>query len=175
MIQKFKLRGILLKNLRTGIMLGYANWILEAIWGEINWLNPNTNGKGGVGVILTSKYTTRLISAHGALYDNWAIWVRIEGIEGGNIGLVCVNVPKFPIEWQHLWHIMTNSLFRRGGDFNMTAWPCDKFNYCGRVTSDLERFSWNESSMLSKFMTLSFIKGDIVHGIIGNFDVHKGL
>ena len=44
------------------------------------------------------------------LYDNRVVWIKLEGIEGGNIGFACVYAPNIPTERRHLWHIMVESL-----------------------------------------------------------------
>ena len=129
-------------------MPGYASWILEVAPGEKSWLNPNAVGKGGVGILLARKYA-KLVTAHRSLYDNRLVWIKIEGIEGGNIGLACIYAPNIPTERRHLWHIMVDALPKDcewilGGDFNMTERPKDKSNDCGRVISNLENFTWNE-------------------------------
>lgn len=77
MIQEHKLRGKAIENIGTKIMLGYASWVLEASPGERSWLNPNAAGKGGVGILLAKKYA-RLVTAHGSLYDNIIIWIRLK-------------------------------------------------------------------------------------------------
>ena len=148
MIQEHKLRGKALENLGTHLMPGYASWILEAAPGEKSWLNPNAAGKGGVGILLARKYA-RLVTDHGALYDNRVVWIKLEGIEGGNIGLICIYAPNIPTERRHLWHIMVDALPKDcewilGGDFNMTERPEGKSNDCGRAISNLEKLTWNE-------------------------------
>ena len=50
MIQEHKLRGKILENLGSRIMLGCASWVLEAAPGERSWFNSNTASKGGVGI-----------------------------------------------------------------------------------------------------------------------------
>lgn len=82
-------------------MPGYASWVLPAAPGERSWLNPNAAGKGGVGNFLVHKYA-RLVTKHGLLYENKVIWIKVEGIEGGNVGLACVYAPNIPIERRHL-------------------------------------------------------------------------
>ena len=153
MIQEHKLRGRALENLGSRLMPRYASWILEAAPGERSWLNPNAAGKGGVGIILAQKYA-KLVTTHGTLYDNRVVWIKLEGIEGGNIGLACVYAPNIPTERRHLWHIMVDSLPKDcewivGGDFNMTERAQDKLNDCGRAISDVERFTW--SGLLNSF------------------------
>ena len=148
LIQEHKLRGKALENLGSRLIPGCASWILEAAPGEKSWLNPDAAGKGGVGILIAHKYA-RLVKDHGALYDNRVVWIKLEGIEGGNIGIACVYAPNIPTERRHLWHIMVDSLPKNcewiiGGDFNMTERPNDKSNDCGRAISDLERFSWND-------------------------------
>ena len=53
-------------------MPGGASWILEAAPGKRSWLNPNVAWKGEVGIILAHKYA-KLVTTHGALYDNRVI------------------------------------------------------------------------------------------------------
>ncbi len=38
-------------------------------------------GKGRVDILLSNKYA-RLVTEHGALYDNKLVWIKLEGIEG---------------------------------------------------------------------------------------------
>ena len=91
----------------------------------------------------------RLVTEHGALYDDRVVWIKLEGIEGGNIGITCIYAPNIPTDRRHLWHIMVDALPKDyewiiGGDFNMTKRPQNKSNDCGRGISDLERYTWNE-------------------------------
>ena len=128
-------------------MLGSVRWILEAAPWERSWLNPNVAEKGGVGILLAHKYA-RLVTEHEALYDNRVVWIKLEGIEGGNIRIACIYAPNIPTERRHLWHIMVDFFPKNcewiiGGDFNMTERPQDKSNDCGWAISDLERFTWN--------------------------------
>ena len=109
MIQEHKLRGKAVEDIGLKLMPGYANWFLEASPGEKSWLNPNAAGKGGVGILLARKYA-KLVTEHGALYDNRVVWIKLEGIEGGSIGLACIYAPNIPTERRHLWHIMVDAL-----------------------------------------------------------------
>lgn len=92
-------------------MPGSESWILAAAPGEKSWINPNEAGKEGVGIIIPSRYA-KLVTMHGALYDNRVVWVKLEGLEGGNLGLACVYAPNIPTERRHLWHLMADSLPR---------------------------------------------------------------
>ena len=109
MIQEHKLRGKAMDELGSRLMPGYACWALEAAPGEKSWINPNAAGKGGVGIFLANKYA-RLVTDHGTLYDNRLVWIKLEGIEGGKIGLACIYAPNIPTERRHLWHLMSDSL-----------------------------------------------------------------
>lgn len=62
---------------------------------------PHATGKGGVGFLLANK-SVRLVTKHGALYDNRVVWIKLEGIEGDNIGIACVYAPNMPIKRRHL-------------------------------------------------------------------------
>jgi hypothetical protein len=148
MLQEHKLRGKTLENLGSRLMPGCASWVLEAAPGERSWLNPNAAGKGGVRILLANKYA-RLVTATGSLYEDRVVWIKLEGVEGGNVGLACVYAPNIPTERRHLWHILVDSLpkdceWSIGGDFNMTERPEDKSHDCGRAISELERFTWRE-------------------------------
>lgn len=128
-------------------MSGCASWILEAAPGERSWFNPNAAGKEGVGILIARKYA-KLITLHGALYVDRVIWVKLEGIEGGNIGLACVYAPNIPTERRQMWHITIDSLptdyeWIIGGNFNMTEWVEDKSNDCGRAISKVKMVTWN--------------------------------
>ena len=148
MIQEHKLRGRSMNNLGNRLMPGCARWILEAAPGKKSWINPNAAGKGRVGILLAYKYA-RLVTDHGALYDNRVVWIKLEGVEGGIIGIACIYAPNIPTYRRPLWHIMVDALPKDcewilGEDFNMTEWPQDKSNDCGRGINDMERFTWNE-------------------------------
>ena len=128
-------------------MPGCASWILEAAPGERSWLNPNAAGKGGVGILIAQKYA-KLVTAHGALFEDRLVWIKLEGIEGGNIGLTCVYAPNIPTERRNMWHNMIDALPKDcewliGGDFNMTERRQDKSNDCGRAISEVEKVTWN--------------------------------
>ena len=88
MIQEHKLRGKAIESLGNSLMHGYTSWISEAAPEEKSWINSNAAGKGGVGILLSSKYS-RLVIEHEALYENRLVWIKLEGVEGGKIGLVC--------------------------------------------------------------------------------------
>ena len=103
-IQEHKLRGRELENLSNKLMHGCARWVLEAALGE--W--PNAAGKDGVGILLSSKYT-RLVKQDGTLYDDRVVWVKLEGIEGGNLGIACIYAPNIPTDRCHLWQVMIDS------------------------------------------------------------------
>lgn len=77
--------------------------------GERSWINPNAAGRGGVGIILANKYA-KLVTEHGTLYENRVVWIKLEGIEGCNIGIACVYAPNIPMERRHLWQLMMDFL-----------------------------------------------------------------
>lgn len=148
MIQEHKLRGRALENIGSRLVPGCASWVLEAAPGKRSWLNPNATGKGRVGILLANKYA-KLVMATGALYENRVVWIKLEGVEGGNIGLACVYAPNIPTERRHLWHTLLDALPKDcewiiGGDFNITERPDDKSHGCGRTISDLESYTWKE-------------------------------
>lgn len=102
----------------------------------------------GVGILFASKYT-RIVTEHGALYDNRFVWIKMEGAEGGKIGFACLYAPNIPTKKRHMWHLMVENLPKDcdwiiGGNFNMTEHPEDKFHDCGRRTSGLEKSTRNE-------------------------------
>ena len=109
LIQEHKLRGSALNNLGFRLMPGCASWILEAVPGEKSWLNPNAAGKGGVDILLAHKYA-RLVTAHGALYEDIVVCIKLEGVEGENIGIACIYAPNIPTDRRQLWYIMVDSL-----------------------------------------------------------------
>lgn len=78
--------------------------ILKAASGERNWLNPSAAGKG-----TTNKFA-ELVTANGSLYDNRLVWVKLEGVEGRNIGLACIYVPNIPTDRRHLWFMLMDAL-----------------------------------------------------------------
>lgn len=76
-------------------MTGCASWILEAALGKRSWIDPNAASKGGVGILLAHKYA-RLVTDHGALYNDRVVWIKLESIERGNIGVACIYTPNIP-------------------------------------------------------------------------------
>lgn len=68
MIYDHKLRGRLLEILGTRLLLGCANWILEAMPRERSWLKLNATRKGGVEILLDNKLA-KLVTIHGSLFD----------------------------------------------------------------------------------------------------------
>lgn len=101
MIQEHKIRGKAMENLGNRLMPGCASWILEVAPRERSWINPNATSKGGVGILLAHKYA-RFVTDHGALYDDRVVWIKLEGIEGGNTGLACIYTPNIPTDRRHL-------------------------------------------------------------------------
>lgn len=147
LFQEHKLRGAKLEHIGQRLMSWCNGWVLEAEPGYRNWLNPSGVGKGGVGILLVSKYV-RLVKASGSLMNNRVIWIKLEGVEGGNLGIACVYAPNIASQRNALWLEMATSLPKDcswviGGDFNMTERPEDKSHDCGRNISDAERISWS--------------------------------
>jgi hypothetical protein len=70
-------------------MLGCASWILQAALGGRSWLIPNAINKGGVGIFIYRRYA-RLVTTHVTLFEHRVVWVKLEGIEGGNIRIACI-------------------------------------------------------------------------------------
>lgn len=105
LLQEHKLRGSTLDNLGSKLMSGCSSWVLEAAPMENSWINPNAAGKRGVGILLANNYA-KLVMAHGALYENRVVWIKMEGVEGGNVGNACIYAPNIPTDRRHLWHIM---------------------------------------------------------------------
>lgn len=95
MIQEHKLRGRAMINLGSRLMPGCASWIMEPAPRERGWINPNAAVKRGVGILLAHKYA-RLVINHGALYKDIIVWIKLEGIVGGSIGLACIYAPNIP-------------------------------------------------------------------------------
>lgn len=109
MIQEHKLKDMLLVNLGQRLMIGCASWILEATPRERSWLNPNASSKRGVGILIVDKHD-EIVTTSRSLYDNRVMWIKLEGVEGGNLGLTCVYARNIPTDWRHLWHLMADSL-----------------------------------------------------------------
>ena len=92
-------------------MYGSASWILEAASGKGSWANPDAAEKRRVEILLAHKYV-RFVTAHDSFYNNRGVWIKLEDIEGGSIGLACIYAPNTPTKRRHLWHIMMKSLPR---------------------------------------------------------------
>lgn len=89
--------------------------------------------KGGVGILLASKYA-RLVTSSRSIMSNRIVCIKMEGIEGSNIGIACVCAPNIPSQRNILWQEMAETLPKEcnwiiGGDFNMTECPEDKISW----------------------------------------------
>ena len=62
----------------------------------MSWLNPNAAGKEGVGMFLAKKYA-RLVTSHGARYENIVVWINIWGIKLG-IGVRFNYISNIPVD-----------------------------------------------------------------------------
>lgn len=136
-----------MKHIGTRLIPGYASWVLEAASGEQSWINSNATGKGRVGILLNPKYE-KLVTDHGSLYDDRVVWIKMEGVEGGKIGIACVYASNIHTERKYLWYIMMESLLNDcdwiiGRNYNMTERPHDKSNDCGHAISEIEKSTWN--------------------------------
>lgn len=74
--------------------------------------------------MLSSKYV-RLVTSCMSLYEDIIVWIKLEGVEGSNLGIACIYAPNIPTEHRHMWHLMTYSMPRDckwifDGEFNMT-------------------------------------------------------
>lgn len=90
-------------------MCGCVSWILEVAPGERSWFNPYAACKGGIRIFIAHKYV-KLISTHGALYDDRLVWIKLEGTEGENIGLAYVYASSILTERRNMWLVMIDSL-----------------------------------------------------------------
>lgn len=88
-------------------------WKLEVEPGYKNWLNPDGAGKGGVGILLASKYA-RLVTMSGSPMNKRVVWIKLDGIEGGNLGIACVYAPNIPSHRNELWQEMAEHLPKAG-------------------------------------------------------------
>ena len=155
LIQEHKLRGSALDHIGTRLMPDYASWVLEAALEKEVGLTPT---RPVVGILLNPKYA-KLVTEHGGLHDNPVVWIKMEEVEGGNIGVACVYALNIPTDRRHLWYLMMESLLNDcdwivGGNFNITERPYDKSNDCGHALSDLERGTWN--GLLDTFQIQDF-------------------
>lgn len=91
----------MLDNLGARLLLGTSSWILEVGRGECSWLNLSATSRGGVGIILANKYAS-IVTMHGKLYKDIVAWIKLAGIQGGNVGIICVYAPNIPMERNHL-------------------------------------------------------------------------
>lgn len=82
-------------------MLGVSSWIPNAVPGERSSLNPNGAGRGGLGILLANRYAM-MVSTHGTLYEYKVVWIKLERMDAGNIGIACVYVPNIPSDRRHL-------------------------------------------------------------------------
>ena len=86
--------------------------------------DPNAAGKVGVDILIAHEYVS-FVTDHEALHGNKCVWIKMEGIEGRNIGIAWIYAPDILTDRRRLWHIMLDSLSMNcewilGGNFNMT-------------------------------------------------------
>lgn len=163
LFQEHKLRGTKLEHLEKRLMPWSTGWILEVEPGHKNWLNPDGAGKRGVGILLSSKYS-RLVTPLGSLMNNRVVWTKMDGIEGGSLGIACVCAPNILSHGKGLWQEMADHLPKDcnwilGGDFNMIERPEDKSHDGGCTISDLEKINWN--SLLDALQLHDSFKGGL--------------
>ena len=60
-------------------------------------------------MFLSSKYA-RLETKPRSLYEYIVLWINLQSVEGGNIGVAFVCTPNIPTERRQIWHLMTDSL-----------------------------------------------------------------
>lgn len=117
------------------------------------------------------KYAS-LVTTFGSLFEDSVVWIKMEGIEVGNLGIACVYAPNILTNRMHLWHLITNNLPKDcdwivGGDFNKTERPNDKSNDYRRTITDLKNLVGMGFLMHFKYKTPFFIKGGLdAHGIM---------
>lgn len=59
--------------------------------------------------MLSNKYA-RLVTEHGALYENMLVWIKLEEVEGGKISFACVYALNIPTDKRQMWHLMADTL-----------------------------------------------------------------
>ena len=84
-----KLRGLKLEHLGKRLMPWSTTWVLEVEPCYKSWLNPEWAEKGGVDILLASKYHGLVTSPRPIMNDRF-VWIKMEGIEGGNLGIACI-------------------------------------------------------------------------------------
>lgn len=67
------------ESLSKRLMWWSSGWIVEAETGYKSCLNPNGAEKGGIGILLASKYS-RQITTTGSLMNNRVVWIKLGGM-----------------------------------------------------------------------------------------------
>ncbi|KAL3678558.1 hypothetical protein R1sor_021514 [Riccia sorocarpa] len=109
--------------------------------------NPTvTAGKGGIALAISNRLAG-LVTRSGS-FDNRAVWVHIDGLKVGRVGILAVYAPNTVLERTRLWHSMLGKLESDRawivmGDFNMILEDRDQVGGSYSSIARAEREAWD--------------------------------
>lgn len=143
LLQEHKLRNQESSALGKALWPQASSWALEASVGYNNDPSGPGAGKGGLITLVGPKYA-HMITSSGSILENRAHWIILDGLPGGQVGIVNIYAPNDSFSRCNLWDAMIRELpsgcrWILGGDFNMVESRNDKTNPCGRMVPATER------------------------------------
>ncbi|KAL3699302.1 hypothetical protein R1sor_017324 [Riccia sorocarpa] len=110
--------------------------------------NPQVSaGKGGVALALSARLVG-LMTQEGSI-ENRVVWVHLDGLKCGPIGIMAVYAPNTTAERTQLWKEITRKVDNTRawvvlGDFNMITEPRDQAGGIYTAIPETEREAWEE-------------------------------
>lgn len=99
--QHTKDRGKFYNEIMANIGLGNPTTSLENRGSEDTYQEPG-NQLATTPIRNSAANLMALVTDHGFLYNDRVVWIKLEGIEGGNVGIACVYAPNIPTKRRHL-------------------------------------------------------------------------
>jgi len=123
LLQEHKLRIQDASNLGKAIWPGATTWPVEASVGYNNLLLGPGAGKGSI-IILVAPRLASMVTRSSTILNNRAQWITIQGLPGGEVGIVKIYAPNDSYSRCLLWEALIHELPQGcrwifGGDFNM--------------------------------------------------------
>lgn len=89
-------------------MSEYTSWILEAASKKHSWFNPSAASKGGLNILIVNEYP-KLVITIGTLYDSRLVCIKLDGVEGKNIGFAYIYALYISTSRRHSWCIFMDA------------------------------------------------------------------
>ena len=142
MLQEHKLRGEKAGTLGKLLFPNGKCWIQKADQGY-NINGSEGAGRGGICTFLNNKLTP-LVTDQGNILGNKAFWICLQGLPGGDLGILNIYAPNESrariVLWQELTlRLPTDYKWLVSGDFNMVENAQDKSALCSKTMPQGEK------------------------------------